>query len=53
LAAVASRQGHTDEAVSDYKRVLELDPSNNVAQEGLIVLLGQATPLNRQAGLKP
>jgi cytochrome c-type biogenesis protein CcmH/NrfG len=52
LAAVAARQGHTDEAVSTYQRALELDPNNNVAQEGLIVLLGQANPTESVSRLK-
>jgi tetratricopeptide (TPR) repeat protein len=52
LAAVAARQDHADEAVKDYQRVLELDPNNNIAQEGLIVLLGQTNPTRSVSQLK-
>jgi tetratricopeptide (TPR) repeat protein len=52
LAAVAARQDHADEAVSDYQRVLELDPNNSVAQEGLIVMSGQTNPTESASKLK-
>ncbi len=52
LAAVAARQDHADEAVNDYQRVLELDPNNDVAQEGLILMLGQSNPTESVSKLK-
>jgi len=52
LAAVAARQDHANEAANDYQRVLELDPNNSVAQEGLILLLGQSNPTESISRLK-
>ncbi len=52
LAAVAARQDHANDAVNHYQRVLELDPNNNVAQEGMILLLAQSNPTESVSRLK-
>lgn len=51
-AAVAARQGRTDEATTQYMRVLELDPKNLVAQTGLVALVGQSDPAASESRLK-
>lgn len=52
LAAVAARQGKTEEAVAQYMRVLELEPRNASAQTGLIGLVGQLDPAASESRLK-
>jgi tetratricopeptide (TPR) repeat protein len=49
---VSTRQDHNDEAVSIYQNVLQLDPGNNVAQAGLVLLLAQANPTDSESRLK-
>lgn len=52
LAAVAARQGKTDDAATHYLRVLELEPRNVAAQTGIIGLMGQADPAASEGRLK-
>ncbi len=52
VAAVAARQGRTDEATAQYMRVLELDPKNLAAQTGLVALVGQSDPAASESRLK-
>ncbi len=52
LAAVASRQGNSDEAAAHYAHALEYDPKNSVAQAGLIALMSQADPIAAESRLK-
>lgn len=40
LAAIATNRGHRDSAREAYDRVLELDPGNRLAREGLATLNG-------------
>lgn len=51
-AAVAARQGRTDEATAQYMRVLELEPKNLAAQTGLVALVGQSDPAASESRLK-
>jgi len=52
LAAIATQQGDSDQAAKHYLKVLELDPSNTLAQAGLIGMLGRADPLAAESRLK-
>lgn len=52
LAAVAARQGKSDEATTHYLQVLELEPRNVAAQTGLIGLVGQTDPAASESRLK-
>jgi tetratricopeptide (TPR) repeat protein len=52
LAALAARQGNTEDATRRYLQILEIEPRNALAQSGLIALLGRADPLAAESKLK-
>lgn len=52
VAAVAARQGKSEDATAHYLRVLELEPRNVAAQTGLIGLVGQSDPVASESRLK-
>jgi tetratricopeptide (TPR) repeat protein len=52
LAAIAVREGNSDEATRRYLQLLELEPQNALAQSGLIALLGRADPVAAESKLK-
>jgi Tfp pilus assembly protein PilF len=52
LAAIAWKQGRSEEAGRHYGRVLELDPRNTYAQAGLIAMLGGTDRVAAESRLK-
>jgi tetratricopeptide (TPR) repeat protein len=52
LAAIATLEGKTEDAVRRYMQVLEVEPRNALAQSSLIGLLGRADPLAAESRLK-
>ncbi len=52
LAAIATQQGNSDEAIRHYLQILDLDPRHALAQSGLLGLLGRADPLAAESRLK-
>lgn len=52
LAAIAVNQGQTQDALTQYQRVLHLDPLDVVARTGLIVLGGDSDPGANESSLK-
>jgi tetratricopeptide (TPR) repeat protein len=52
LAAIATRQGNSAEAIRLYLQILELEPRHALAQSGLIALLGRADPAAAETRLK-
>jgi len=52
LAAIATQQGDSEQAMQHYLKVLELEPRNALAQAGLIGMLGRADPLAAETRLK-
>lgn len=52
MAAVALRQGRHDLAEELYRRAVEADPKNAIAQAGLVGLRGQADPAAAESRLK-
>lgn len=52
MAAVASRQGRTQDATGWYAKVLEVDPRNTIAQSALASGYAQADPLGAESKIK-
>lgn len=52
MAAIAARQGRTQDAVGWYQQVLQVEPRNSIAQTALLELQGQADPLSSETQLK-
>lgn len=52
MAAIAARQGRNDDAVGWYKKVLEIEPRNHVAQTGVLSLQQQDDPVSVESRLK-
>lgn len=52
LASVALRQGRRDEARALYRRQLEADPGDGVAQTGLLSLLSTGDPVANESLIK-
>lgn len=52
MAAIAARQGRNDDAVGWYKKVLEIEPRNHVAQAGVLSLQQQDDPVSAESRLK-
>jgi tetratricopeptide (TPR) repeat protein len=52
LAAIAVRRGNSDEAIKRYIQILDLEPRHELAQAGLLALLGRADPLAAESRLR-
>lgn len=52
LAAIAVREGRSEDAVNYYRAILEVDPGHALAQSGLTGLTGRADPLAAESRLK-
>lgn len=52
MAAVAMRQGRSNDAMGWYGRVLEIEPRNSYAQAAMADLLAQADPASGESRLK-
>lgn len=52
MATIAARQGRNDDAVGWYKKVLEIEPRNHLAQAGILSLQQQDDPVSAETRLK-
>ncbi|MCB5190079.1 hypothetical protein LG198_04995 [Methylobacillus arboreus] len=52
MAAIAARQNRSEDAIGWYKKVLEVEPRNHVAQAAIVDLKGQADPVASESRLK-
>ncbi|HSF70864.1 MAG TPA: tetratricopeptide repeat protein, partial [Methylotenera sp.] len=52
LGAIASRQGRSADANAWYRKVLEVDPRNSIAQAALLDNRSQGSELNNETRLK-
>jgi tetratricopeptide (TPR) repeat protein len=52
MAAIAARQGRTNDAAGWYGKVLEVEPRNTIAQAAMISLLGTADPVTSESRIK-
>ncbi|MBI4996724.1 MAG: tetratricopeptide repeat protein [Rhodocyclales bacterium] len=52
IAAIALRQGKTDEAEAAYLRVLEANPADPAAQAAMVGLAGQGDPIAGESRMK-
>jgi tetratricopeptide (TPR) repeat protein len=52
IAAIALREGRTEEAATAYQRILESNPSDSAAQAGLIGLNIQGDPVAGESRIK-
>jgi Tfp pilus assembly protein PilF len=52
MAAVALRQGRSNDAMGWYAKVLEVEPRNSFAQAAMVSLLGQTDPVSSESRIK-
>lgn len=52
MATIAARQGRNDDAIGWYKKVLEIEPRNHVAQAGVLSLQQQDDPVSAETRFK-
>jgi len=52
MAAIAARQGRSNDALGWYGKVLEVEPRNAVAQSAMVSVMGQADPIGSESRIK-
>jgi tetratricopeptide (TPR) repeat protein len=52
MATIAARQGRNDDAIGWYKKTLEIEPRNHVAQAGIVSLQQQDDPISAETRFK-
>ncbi len=52
MAAIAARQGRSNDALGWYSKVLEVEPRNNVAQAAMVSVMAQADPIGGESRIK-
>jgi tetratricopeptide (TPR) repeat protein len=52
MAAIAARQGRSNDALGWYGKVLEAEPRNNVAQAAMVSVMAQADPIGSESRIK-
>lgn len=52
MATIAARQGRNDDAIGWYKKALEVEPRNHVAQSGIVSLQQQDDPVSAETRFK-
>ncbi len=52
IAAIALREGRTEEAADIYQRILEINPADAAAQAGMLGLNGQVDPVVGESRIK-
>ncbi|HEY3301519.1 MAG TPA: tetratricopeptide repeat protein [Methylophilaceae bacterium] len=52
MATIAARQGRNDDAIGWYKKALEVEPRNHVAQAGIVSLQQQDDPVSAETRFK-
>ncbi|MBU1235767.1 MAG: tetratricopeptide repeat protein [Gammaproteobacteria bacterium] len=52
IAAIALREGRTEEAADIYQRILEINPADAAAQAGMLGLNGQIDPVAGESRIK-
>jgi tetratricopeptide (TPR) repeat protein len=52
MAAIAARQGRSNDALGWYGKVLEVEPRNAVAQSAMVSVMAQADPIGSESRIK-